>query len=137
MGLRATMTSRTGDALGLTLIELLVSVAILAMGSVLTMQALARVAHAQMVAESMMAAHLFAASKMAALELASREGELEPSASGSVGTGDQALRWRATTEAVPEDPAVRAVSLAVAWRHGAQIYERRLDTWLRTGRAAD
>jgi len=110
-----------------------VSVAILSVGSVLVMQALARVAHAQVLAESMASAQLFAASKMAAIELACREGcELDEAEEGRVRVGEQTLEWRASAEEVPEDPALRSVSLAVTWRRGAHTFERRLDTWLRT-----
>jgi type II secretory pathway pseudopilin PulG len=118
---------------GLSLIELLVSVVILSAGSVLAMQALMRVAHAQMVAEYRANAHLLAAAKMAEVELAFLDGHAPNRPDeGSIRLGDQAFEWYLSAMPAPDESGLWSVTLDVGWQHGTHAFERRLATWLRT-----
>lgn len=133
------MTSRIGsDAAqarrGLSLVELMASVVLLAVGSVVVMHALALAAYAQAILERRSGAYLVALSKLAGLELAFREGTaLEDRAQehGSVRIGEQGFIWNVRMAPWGDDPHVRVVDLTVAWREGDQISERPFDTILR------
>lgn len=126
------MILRTGKGpSGLTLVEVLVSIVILSTGAVLVVQGLARVSYAQMVAEQRTHAYLFALSKMAELEMAMQEGPLAEHDDGSFRIGEQAFHWEVTSAEVAGAEEARAVSLEVAWHHGADVFEHRVDTVLR------
>ena len=117
---------------GFSLIETLVSVAILSVGTVVIMQTLANIAHAQMVAEHQASAYVFAASKMADVELAARRGEtFDDAQHGTFWIGPQQFNWQVASAEVPEDPTRRHVALSVDWRMGARAYEQRLETVLK------
>lgn len=114
---------------GLSLIEVLVSVALLCAGAVFLSQSLANIAHANAVAEHQANAYAVAVSKMAELELAVREGQdLEDARHGTVVQGLQQIAWHISVEPLPDDPTRRNVALTVSWRDGGRAYERRVDT---------
>jgi prepilin-type N-terminal cleavage/methylation domain-containing protein len=101
---------------GFTLVELLISIAILAMGSVLLTQALARGAHALVLAHHRATAHSFAAAKMADLELGLRYGaEIKPS--GQFGAGRNRFTWQVERTAA-DLPDLELVTLTVGWKQG-------------------
>ena len=117
---------------GLTLIEVLLSTVILAVGAVFVMQALARISYAHLVAEDQRSASLLAMSKMAEIELAVRAGALsEKGEQGHVRIGLQTFTWDATSAALADDPTRALVHLTISWRRGDAGFERRLDTILR------
>ena len=112
---------------GLTLIEVLFSLAILAVGEVLIMQALARGAHALAIAERRSTAYAFAAAKLADLEMSFQQ-RAEPNMSGRFGAGQGAFEWR--VDSVPQDdqPKLALVTLTVDWRQGKHEYASRFST---------
>ena len=106
--------------------EVLISIAILAGGAAIIMQALARGAHALALAQRRTTAYQFAASKLADLELAEAEGKAIRSA-GQFGTGPERFEWH--LKAAPLDaPTLQMVTLTVEWRQGGQRYESRFST---------
>ena len=118
--------------MGLTLIEVLISVVILAVGAVLLAQALAKISYAQALAGDRAAVYFLAASTMAEVEVAVQEGSMpEKGQRGSMRLGQQAFVWEATSQALEEDPKAASVILTVSWRRGASTFERRLETVVR------
>lgn len=126
------MTSGTGKD-GFTLVEILVSVAILSVGSVAVLQALGRSAAALAVAESRSQAHLFSMAKMAEVELAVRSGKrIEEATAGSFREGPRQFSWSLTAHPPPEeDPQMQSVSLIVHWDLGRRRYEYAVETAFR------
>ena len=100
---------------GLTLVEILVSVAILAAGTVLVLQALGRGAYLLTVARQRSNAYAFSAAKMADLELSLRQGG-EPQTKGRFGQGRDQFVWQADVSPARESPNLALVMLTVSWR---------------------
>ena len=114
------------SALGLTLVEVLISIAILAVGAVLIMQALARGAQALALARHRATAYSFAVSKLADLDITSARGST-PKTAGQFGTGPDRFDWH--VEVAPlEVPSLQVVTLTVEWRQGGQRYESSFST---------
>jgi prepilin-type N-terminal cleavage/methylation domain-containing protein len=111
-----------GSQHGLTLVEILISVAILASASVLILQAFARGAYTLAAADRRFQAHSFAASKMADVELSLQQGLL-PTPAGEFQKGRETFRWRVETAPSAEDPDFEHVTLIVEWSQGRQPYE--------------
>lgn len=131
------MTSPIGER-GLTLIEVLVAVAILASSAVGVLQALGTVAHALALGEQRLSAYEFAASKMEELKLealqiqSSDPDPLKPlNTHGSFRLGMQPFRWEVTSQAVSADSGLGSMTLTVGWIRGAQEYENRFSTLFR------
>ncbi len=117
---------------GLTLVEVLVSVVLIAVGTVVVMQALANVAHAQLVAEDRAQAYLGAASKMAEVELAVAGGTPLPEETGGQGRlHEQPFEWSVSAVAHADDPEVRTVTFAVRWNRGRDTYRQEVSTLVR------
>ena len=125
------MTSPTGNNRhGLTLIELLVTVVLLATSVVLIMQALARGAHSVRLAQHRLAAYTFLVAKMADVELNLNAGsELRPH--GEFRTGGTLFQWHLDTLPVMDEPQLEQVSLVVGWRQGPHSYESHISTFRR------
>lgn len=124
---------------GLTLIELLVAVVILATSAVFVMGALARAAEAQAIADEQRCAYLFGLEKMAALEVGFFSGqEIAEKEEGSFLVGAQRFAWR-TVARHPDEarPEVTAVALTVAWRRGEQDYAQQYRTTFTRPKALD
>jgi prepilin-type N-terminal cleavage/methylation domain-containing protein len=102
---------------GLTLIEVLVSVAILAAGAVVVMQALARGAHALATARHRATAYAFSAAKLADLQQQLDQGALEKT-SGRFGTGAARFDWHVDAAPLADAEDLELVTLTVAWRQG-------------------
>ena len=116
-----------GPTRGLTLIEILISVIILASASVLMMQALAKGAYTLTVAKNRISAYAFAASKMADLELALEQGaELDPR--GQFRIGRDAFQWRVEQAPFDEGPNLERVTLTVEWHQGRHDYASQVNT---------
>jgi prepilin-type N-terminal cleavage/methylation domain-containing protein len=113
---------------GITLVEVLVSIVILAAGAVGISEALARAADASSIVDGYMAGHLFALSKMAEVEQTARTGEPVEDQSGTFLVGREPYRWQLTAVPIPDAPTLRTVELAVEWRRGPRTFERRLST---------
>jgi hypothetical protein len=103
------------------LIEILISVAILASASVLILQAFARGAYALAAADRRFQAYSFTTSKMADVELALQQGLL-PTPEGEFRKGREMFRWRVETAPSDEDPRFERVTLIVEWSQGRQPY---------------
>ena len=133
--------------IGLTLIELLAAVAILATGAVFVMGAMARAAEAQALSDEYRQAYLFALTKMATAEMDFSTGaEMNDEQDGSFLVGSQPFAWRLSAQ--PETPAGAAkdepasqpaaspqegatiVTLTVTWRRGEQEYAQAYRTTL-------
>jgi len=120
------------SAFGLTLIEVLVSVVILAAGAVVVMQALAKVAQAQAIAEDRAQAYLMASTKMVEAELATAGGQSVPEHdSGHLQLNQQPFDWTISADASADDPQVQAVTVAVGWNRGTDRYTQQLKTLVR------
>jgi prepilin-type N-terminal cleavage/methylation domain-containing protein len=119
------MTLRTGSKFGLTLIEILVSVAILAAGAVLIMQALLRGAYALTFAEQRFHAYTFSVGKLADVETALHTGQsLTPH--GRFRMGKDQFTWQLDASPLPEDPQLELVTLTVGWGAGRQERSTRI-----------
>ncbi len=112
---------------GLTLVEILVSLAILSTSIVLILQAQVSGVSALTLAEQRLAACTLARSKMADLELGFHRGEL-PRPEGQLRVGRTAFRWRTETAPLPEDPQLEQVTLTVDWRYGRHDYASAVTT---------
>ena len=128
MGKKVKMTSLTGSNprkpsnpnSGLTLIEVLISVILLAGGAVLVMQSFATGWEAIVRADERSRAYLFALSKLADLELANQQGhDLADRTDGSFRAGSKPFAWHLD---VPSDEkrlgAPQPVTLSVRWPRG-------------------
>jgi hypothetical protein len=110
-----------------------VSVAILAGGAALIMQALLRAAVASQAAKHRTSAYAFAVAKMADLELSFRQGH-DPDRSGAFRIGQQPFTWQvdqqllAGAEALEGEPALHEITLSVAWRQGRAGYATDVST---------
>jgi prepilin-type N-terminal cleavage/methylation domain-containing protein len=105
------------DGKGLTLVEVLISVAILSVGAVLILQALARGAYALTLAKSRATAYAFAAAKLEDLELAASQG-VTAAASGEFGPARERFAWRIDTAPLEDTLALQQLTLTVSWRQG-------------------
>jgi hypothetical protein len=106
----------------------LVTVMLLAAGSVWVLQAFARSWEASTIAQQRATAYLFALGKMGEIELRLRE-ELptEPlSREGSFRQAPQTYTWTWQATPVAVKPPAFAVDLVVAWRQGRLAYDERL-----------
>ena len=117
------MILRTGNSgrRGLTFVEILISVAILAGAVVLIMQALARGAYLMRLAENRLLAYTFATAKMADLETSLRQGEV-PKLFGEFRNGLERFDWRVHADP-EEDPRLERLTLTVEWRQGRDAYQ--------------
>jgi len=116
----------------LTLVEVLVSLAILGLAAVTVLQALARIAYAQALTSYQAHAYLFAVSKLGGVETAFREGQdIKEHEAGSFHVGPHMFQWELTATPVEQAPEVRAVHLTVRWRASQQDHSRNFETQLR------
>ena len=124
---RALSPEPTALRRGLTLIEILVSVTILATAVVLIMQAFVRGAYMVSVATHRLNAYAFSSAKMADLELSVRQGFV-PEPRGRFRMGQDQYEWH--VEIVPsiEDPELETLTLTVGWRQGPHAYETSVST---------
>ena len=124
--------TRARSRQGISLIEVLISAVILAVGAVVVLQAMAKAAYAQTVIDRQTGAYLFVLSKMADLALLAREGQVLPEQDdGTFREGCQTFTWTVATAPAFDDPSTRAVTLSISWQTGGSSEERRLETWLR------
>ncbi len=122
----------SGTGKGFTLVEILVSVAILSIGAVLVMQALGRAASAMVIAEHRNQATLFSVSKMTEIEMALLQGqEVEEHTGGSFQVDEQLYQWSFSSPLNKEDPQRKSVSLVVTWNDGGHMVEHHVETVLR------
>ena len=121
------MTWRIGSNRGLTLIELLVSVTILASAIVLIMQALARGAYALSSAETRTNVYAFSVAKMADLALGLDQGVI-PKPSGQFQAGNVPVHWRVDAAPVDGEPELELMTLTVDWSQSGRPYESRVST---------
>ena len=129
------MTSRTGK--GFALVEVLMSVAILSVGAVFILQALANVSYAVTVAERQAQCHLFILSKAAELELAFREGRsLEERTQGTFRIQNQRFDWELHISPVDGPLQVQSMLFSIRWSDAGHTFERELQTLLRSYEAS-
>lgn len=114
----------------MTLIEILVSVAILATALVFILQACARGAYVLTQSKYRLRAYAFASAKMADVELAFRQGVV-PKTAGEFRVGPDQFHWRVETAPSTDDPQLEQVTLTVDWRQGRNAYESRVVTMRR------
>ncbi len=117
---------------GLTLVEVLVSVVLIAVGTVVVMQALAKVAQAQAIAEDRAQAYLIASTKMAEAELATMDGTpLSEHDGGHLRVNQQPFDWTLNATTSAEDAQVQAITLAVSWSRGQKTYRQEVSALVR------
>ncbi len=115
---------------GFTLVEVLISVLILSIGSVVILQAMAQASSAITLSECRREAVLFSAGKMAETELVLRRAlDLEETDGGSFRIGDQPFTWTLTCGKA-KGPGPRELSLTVAWERGRDSYSHQVQTVL-------
>lgn len=105
---------------GLTLIEVLISVILLAGGAVLVMQSFATGWEAIVRADERANAYLFALSKLADLELANQQGrDLAERTEGSFRAGAKPFSWHLDVRAGEKSAnSAQLVTLSVSWPRG-------------------
>lgn len=115
-------TPSSSAACGMTLVEVLISVALLAGGAVLIIQAFAHTWEAAGVEDSRSAAYLFALSKLSDLELAHQQNhDLRDKVSGNFRSGKEIFKWETHIEPAftppPESKEIAPdrVTLLVQW----------------------
>ena len=106
---------------GLTLIELLISVAILASAAVLIMQALARGAYTLALADNRLKAYAFCATKMADLEMQFNSAAALDT-HGEFRSGRDQFEWHVESSAISDDPTLELITLTVGWQQGRDAY---------------
>ena len=125
--------SPTPPTAGLTLIEVLTSIVLLAVSAVFIMQALARISYAQLVAEDRRSAYFFSLSKVAEVELAVRQGTFpQDGEHGRIHVGASTCSWEVTASRVADDPQEMAVVLTTSWHRGAEDVTHHVETILHT-----
>ena len=112
---------------GLTLIEILISVVILATASVLIMQALVRGAYALEVAHRRTQAYTFSSVKMADLEMSLQRGQ-EPKTHGEFRMDHTPFEWDVQMMPLADEPQLQLVTLTVGWRQGRNDYSSQVST---------
>ena len=134
------MTSTTGSERGLTLVEVMVSVAILSVAAVLLMGAMGRAYSATAQIEARQEAYSFALSKMGEVELALRAGQGGAEHSGgSFQIEKRLFRWDLELLPVEEEPLEaemekkkrlprKQASLTVQWEDGSYTQRHRVET---------
>ena len=116
----------------MTLVEVLVSVAILAVGTVVLMQALGRVSWAVLVGESERETLLFSFSKMGETEWQVQSGlELPEKENGKFSSGGHEFFWRRTIQSDPMQPELKSADFGVTWGTGSARGEYRVETLLK------
>ena len=106
---------------GLTLIEVLISVAILAGALALILQGLVRGAYALEVARNRLRAYAFSTAKMAEVELP-HEPSADENAEGAVRMGRTMFGWRLSALPVADNDHLELVTLTVNWQQGQHPY---------------
>ena len=106
---------------GMTLVEVLLSVVILASATVLILQALARGAVGLAIAANRSRAYAFASTKLADVELSFAQG-LNPAPKGNFRMGDTPFHWELAMSQAIEDPELQVVTLTVDWNQGRGEY---------------
>ena len=107
------------------MIEILISVAILATATVFILQAFARGAYALALAKNRFNAYAFASAKMADLELGFSKGVIHKP-EGQFRIGKDEFQWRVEASPVVEDSQLELVTLTVGWQQGRNEYESRV-----------
>lgn len=102
---------------GLTLIEVLLSVIVLATGVVLILQAFATSSRVLLRARNRLDAYTFASAKMGDLESAFQQRKT-PKLHGVFHNGTRKFTWHVTTTPTESDPALHEVALTVGWKQG-------------------
>jgi len=104
----------------MTLVEILISVAILASAIVLILQALVRGAYALTVAEHRFKAYTFAVAKLADLEA---QPVIDPGkTAGEFTMGRSRFEWAVAVREDPQNATLDLVTLTVGWQQGPKSY---------------
>ena len=124
----------------ITLIEILISVAMLSGAVVPIMQALVQSAYVLSTAKNRLEAYTFCRAKMVELEINFRQ-QISPKRAGQFQIGHDQFRWRVELAPLPEtlqvkkvdptqeasqadeEPPLTLVTLTVGWSQGHQVYE--------------
>lgn len=115
------------SARGFTLIEVLLSIAILSVGTVFVMQALLRGAYALAVADARTTVYAFASAKLSDLETGSAQG-LAPKTSGKFTADGYPISWRLETSPLADEPELELATLTVSWMQGGQWHDTHFNT---------
>ncbi|GEM_PF-4251924 len=112
------VTRHSSLSKGLTLVEILISVALLAFALALILQGLARGAYALALATNRLRAYEFVATKLADVELSGDSGRT----SGRFRMGADAFAWTTEVLRLPDAETLELVTLRVAWQQGRREY---------------
>lgn len=108
---------------GMTLPEVLISVAILAIGSVYVLRALSTISYTQALTETRAAAYLFSASKMAEVAgMVAAKAERKKQSGSFYIEGERGFHWSLKFNAYDADLKLDEVDLNVEWQHGVEKY---------------
>ncbi len=115
------MTSATGRSKAFTLIEIMISIAILSLGLILVLQGLAKCVNILRISQSNLAATLLAEDKMAEVEIAVKQNGLKAflnDTSGVEQAGNIELDWQVRLSQDEEYEDLNKVTATVNWRDG-------------------
>ena len=136
------MTSLTGSlgrSKGLTLVEVLVSIVIIGIGSAFILQALARAAEVFTIVENRFSAYTFSASQLAEMEVAALKRETFPSSQeGSFEAEETRFDWSWESQPFSEDaPLLAQATLKVVWEKGGRSDEYHIESLWRLPKEED
>jgi type II secretory pathway component PulJ len=129
-------TSRFAAAQGLSFVEILVSLVILASGSVYLLRALASTAKAQSIARQQCEALLFSMAEMGRAEVEYRASGIPDADDGAFRTADAAFEWDLALQPDALDLQAASAVFSVRWERGGAVYEKKFQTHWRTTAAA-
>ena len=112
--LRARAPRPQSSVRAFTIVEVLLSIAILSVGAVLVMQALARGAYAVTVADARTTVYTFASAKLADLDVAFTQGSM-PRTGGKFTSDGTPFQWQLDTSPVSGEPELEMATLTVQW----------------------
>lgn len=120
---------RLSDNRGLTLIEIMVSVVILTVGSIFILRVLAQVSDIQKTVENRSFVHAFATNKMAEIKQTARTAKepLEKSR-GTVRLDDQRFNWSLESTLKGLQLDLQEITLKVLWKQGSDEHEEKIVT---------
>lgn len=126
------MMSATGKNKGFTLIEIMVSVAILSLGLIVILQGFAGSLNILRVCRNNLEASLFAEEKMAELEINTKQSKnaFIKDLSGATQSGNLGLQWQIVVSPDLEYKGLNKILATISWKEGKRTGVNSLNTFL-------
>ena len=115
---------------GLALIEVMMSVVLLATVSIFVLQAFATIARAQSVSECRLIALDFASGKLEEIQRDAAVSETLEGGSGSFRVGQRRFQWEVGFEPIDWSERIQSANLSVQWRDGTELNVSRFRTFV-------